>query len=113
MEYKYEIYQLNDSDEATAMRFMSIYHNVENGRIPRKDLYNLVYSGTGLFPDLNKQEDKQEVLEAIYCRFNSSELIPKNFRGHSLSVSDVVVLNGEPFYCNHTGFSPLTNLTEW
>ena len=92
------------------MRFVGLSYNMEKGRIPRKDLYNLVYSGTGLFPDLNKQGAKQEVLEAIYFRFNSYELIPKNFRGHSLSTSDVVVLNGKPFYCDYIGFHPLT---EW
>ena len=104
MEYKYEIYQLNDSDEATAMRFISYGYNMEKGRIPRKDLYNLVYSGTGRDLDMNNYH----ILETIYHKFNVNK--PMDFRGHSLSTSDVVVLNGKPFYCDYIGFKPLT---EW
>lgn len=55
--------------------------------------YDKVYSGT-MFPG--------EYLQSIYTRFNIER--PEDFTGHSLSVSDVVVIrqNGQetPHYCH-------------
>jgi len=64
--------------------------------------YNLVYSGP-MHPG--------ETLDDIYYRFNCDH--PADFKGHSLSISDVVALhkNGETeFYFTDTiGFKPLTD----
>jgi len=48
----------------------------------------------------------EELLEDLYAEFNLA--IPEDFRGHSMSVSDVVVLHqaGEDsaYYCDMIGF---------
>ena len=78
------IYQLGDDDEAVKMRFMNYgyleSHNfqVESGK------YDAVYTGP---------VKPGETLEDIYTRFNLSH--PDGYKGHSLSVSDVVALHDE------------------
>ena len=48
-----------------------------------------------------------ESLEKIFVRFNTQ--IPSGYRGHSLSVSDVVEINGNFYYVDSVGF---VNVTE-
>lgn len=43
-----------------------------------------------------------ECLEQLFVTFNTNR--PANFYGHSLSVSDVVELDGGSFYCDMTGW---------
>ena len=54
--------------------------------------------------------DKKTTLEDIYRTFNADDR-PAGFRGHSLSVSDVVVVNRggkeEAHYCDSIGFTPV------
>lgn len=42
------------------------------------------------------------LLDEVYARFNFAH--PDDFRGHSLSVSDVVVVGGRAFYVDRIGF---------
>lgn len=49
---------------------------------------------------------EKESLDDIYMRFNMDER-PADFKGHSLSVSDVVVINGNYHYCNSIGFTAM------
>ena len=60
--------------------------------------YKLVYTG---------RPRNSDTLEDIYYRFNME--IPLDFTGHSLSVSDVIVLNGKAFFVDSIGFVPLDN----
>ena len=50
------------------------------------------------------QEEKNilHTLESIFEKFNL--LHPSDFHGHSLSVSDVVVLDGVNYYCDSYGW---------
>lgn len=43
-----------------------------------------------------------EVLEYLFRIFNIQQ--PKDFRGHSMSVSDVVCLDGKYYYTDNVGF---------
>ena len=45
------------------------------------------------------------ILEEIFIRFNDN--LPKGFCGHSLSVSDVVMVDNEAYYVERIGFSLL------
>lgn len=42
------------------------------------------------------------VLDEIYARFNGEH--PKNYKGRSLSVSDIIVLDGNMYYVDKFGF---------
>ena len=80
----YGIYQLKESDKTRSYQFMDYEFTQRQGiQIERGD-YELVYSGE-LYP--------ADTLEGMYERFNIDH--PKDFRAHSLSVSDVVVFQRE------------------
>ncbi len=67
---------------------------------PTSEKYNKVYTST---IDDGKT---LEVLERIFTKFNIGR--PDDFKGHSLSVSDVVELNGDFFYCDRYGFKNIS-----
>ena len=78
----YSIYQLKHGDETRDLRFEPYDRLQATGNVVDKANYELVYSAE-LTPGTS--------LEDIYTRFNIDH--PKDFKGHSLSVSDVVVLH--------------------
>ena len=78
----FSIYQLKRGDETRDFRFEPYDRLQAAGNVVDKTNYELVYSAE-LTPGTS--------LEDIYTRFNIDH--PKDFKGHSLSVSDVVVLH--------------------
>lgn len=94
------IYQLGDSDEAIIMRFMNYDYLNSHGFIIEADKYDAVYTGP-MTPG--------ETLEDIYTRFNLSH--PDGYQGHSLSVSDVVVLHKDDkntaYFVDSIGFKEI------
>ena len=44
-------------------------------------------------------------MEAVFQKFNIDH--PYDFKGHSLSVSDVVVMDDKAYYVDSVGFKPL------
>ena len=64
----------------------------------KKEEYKTVYSGTIEEGDLNKNQ----ILENIFIKFNVSH--PEDFKGHSLSMSDIVVLDNETYLCDMVGW---------
>lgn len=47
-----------------------------------------------------------DILEEIYQKFNVGQK-PESYKGHSLSVSDIVVLDGVNYYVDSFGFIKL------
>lgn len=41
-------------------------------------------------------------IDEVFEKFNLN--IPAGFTGHSLSVSDVIILDGNAYYCDHFGW---------
>lgn len=86
------IYQLKDIPENRDLHFAGAEYLDKKGITPDRDNYTLVYT----FP-VNPEDlqDKISFLNDVYHKFNTDH--PKDFEGHSLSVSDVVVIqqNGE------------------
>ena len=78
----FSIYQLKQGDETRDFRFEPYDRLQAAGNVVDKTNYELVYSAE-LTPGTS--------LEDIYTRFNIDH--PKDFKGHSLSVSDIVVLH--------------------
>ena len=91
---KYGIYQLKPNPELDSLRFegteslkrMGI--TKDNFDAIKPENYTLVYVGE--LSELQK-ETQGATLEAIFEKFNLDH--PEDFRGHSLSVSDIVVLH--------------------
>lgn len=99
-EERYAIYQLGDSEKGRDYRFMGMdFVTAHNLKINAED-YRLVYGG---------KLSEGETLEGLYERFNINH--PAGYEGHSLSVSDVVVLtNGgsaKAYYVDSMGFAEL------
>jgi len=46
--------------------------------------------------------DEFEILEEIFTLLNVNH--PEDYKGHSLSVSDIVVLNDKKYYCDSYGW---------
>lgn len=76
------IYQIKDDSPGENYAFMNMRFIESHGKQIKKEDYKLVYVGE-LLGNMS--------LDDIFERFNIDR--PKDFRGHSLSVSDIVVLN--------------------
>ena len=83
----YEIYQIPRGEQYHDLRFLSYEQLEKFGQQIDPKNYEKVYSGKlDDIPSKNK-------LEGIFTMFNIDH--PKDFKGRSLSVSDIVVLNDE------------------
>ena len=90
----YKIYQLV---EHTDYRFE--WWSWAQDRFNFKD-YTLTYEGEIEVEDVNK------TLEDLFTKFNINR--PADFKGHSLSVSDIVELDGKFYYCDNIGWTDIT-----
>ena len=97
-EDRFSIYQLKGGDETLDYRFEPLDAIRRNGLSVDSANYELVYTAP-----LTERDN----LESIYTRFNIDR--PADFHGHSLSVSDNVVLHQDgtdtAHYCDRFGFS--------
>ena len=100
----FAIYQLRDNDNTAQLRFMNAEYLAQKGLSIEKENYASVYAG-GLY----HRGDTQDRLNELYETFNIRR--PEDFRGHSLSVSDIVALkqNGvvSCHYVDSRGFKAL------
>ncbi len=58
--------------------------------------YNIAWSGD---MDIDDAED-------VYMKLQGRK--PEGYKGHSLSVSDIVIIDGTTFYCDDYGFVDIT-----
>ena len=79
----YTIYQLKDNMEATKKLFLGYDATQKLGGVNVLE-YDAIC--TGEIPD----GEPEEILEELYIEFNMHR--PADFKGHSLSVSDLVAL---------------------
>ena len=97
----FSIYQVPAGPEGRDFRFRSYEELQATGLAVDRKNYALVYTAP---------LDGKTTLEDIYRTFNADDR-PAGFRGHSLSVSDVVVVNRggkeEAHYCDSIGFTPV------
>ena len=105
-ESSYRIYQLKDDiPDGSIPRFMGMDYLKEKNISVDQGMYQMVYSG-----ELEGYRgDTPGMLERLYEKFNIDH--PEDFRGHSMSVSDVVVVSREgkeqAFYVDSVGFQEL------
>ena len=86
-ENKFAIYQLKKDEDGDNRRFMNYEWHQKKGITPKIEDYDLIYIGE--LPSVIKNMNR--TLEQIYEKFNLDH--PANYRGYSLSVSDVVAIN--------------------
>ena len=99
---KYEIYQLDYTKES-----------VKNSRkMFERWEWLIKYDGGFNFQDYKKVyegeeegEDNINILDKLFEKFNLAH--PNDFRGHSLSVSDVIILDDKMYYCDSIGWKEI------
>lgn len=100
----YAILQLRRTDETVYERFESYEALKRQGKEPNIDHYDVVYVAP-----LSSYTDQTAMLEGLYTKFNVER--PEDFRGHSLSVSDIVALKTDAVvsfhYVDSIGFQEL------
>ena len=104
-ENRFGIYQLKSTEETRDFRYMAMDYLEMKGIPVSKENYELVYTG----------ELKEGMsLDDIFTKFNIDH--PADFTGHSLSVSDVVVLHqdGEntSHYVDSVGYREIPEFTK-
>ncbi len=95
--FKYEIYQLKDFKDADdPIRFLrSANYNTAKGKVKWEN-YRRVYGG---------------VIEVFLPRDNYA-ILERLFDGHSLWVSDIVVIEGLAYYCDSFDWVHLSKVRE-
>ncbi|MGL6201566.1 MAG: YodL domain-containing protein [Lachnospiraceae bacterium] len=95
------IYQLKDNEQVHGYHFMNLDFLRNHGMEVNKDNYELIYRG----------ELAGQSLDAILERFNLDH--PEDFKGHSLSVSDIVVTRKDDvtkaYYVDSIGFQEISD----
>lgn len=100
---KFQIYQLPGGDKYHGIRFAGMDELKAEGVQLNKDDYELMYEGeVGEFRG-------NATLEALFAQFNNDR--PDDFSGHSLSVSDVIVISVDgkdtAYFCDSFGFTEM------
>ena len=92
---KYKIKQIKDVENcAYAFKHYEWAKNV----IDLND-YEVVYEGELDYPEM------PNALEELFEIFNNKR--PKDFEGRSMSISDVVEIDGKNYYCDFVGWEEL------
>lgn len=92
----FKIYQLPIENDAKFMRYEFVEkHNI----MPKLQDYKMVYEGE--IEDGGRND--MDVCDQIWGVFNCGTR-PEGYTGHSLSVSDVVEVDGKYYYCDSFGW---------
>ena len=100
----YAILQLRSNEDTVYELFASMKELERMGLSPDIDHYEVMYT-----EELPVYENRFQFLENVYARFNIDR--PDDFKGHSLSVSDIVVMKEgdriSSWYVDSIGFKEL------
>ena len=96
---EYKIYQLKKEriDEYGFLNMAMLKHL---GKYPVLSNYDVVYQGV-------IARRKENVLEQLFRIFNMHK--PSDYLGRSMSVSDIVEVDGQMYYCDSGTWSPIFN----
>lgn len=95
MNYNVTIYQLSDNNEKKFKGY--------DGNPVKMNDYKKVFN----YKHKSNVKNVEAILNEIYNHF---QLPVEGFKGHSLSVSDLVVMNGTPYYVDRFGFVKIDNV---
>ena len=69
---------------------------------PTRNLYDKVYERTD---EIDQNLPIKRYLEQLFEEFNRNH--PEDYKGRSMSTSDVVIVNDIPYFCDSVGFEQL------
>ena len=102
---RYDIFQLKEDLKEARYMLFATYDLVESLGMCKKiarENYEKVYCG-----EIDHRGDIYETMDKVFVELNLEK--PKSYCGHSLSVSDVITINGESYYVDGYGFVKLEN----
>ena len=103
---------LKSKDAAPALRFASMRYLEKQNIAPSIENYEILYRGN--LPTGKRNVPQPELLEQLYQKFNCAQ--PMDYHGHSLSVSDVILLNQarkiSAHYVDSIGFRELSGFQD-
>ena len=84
--YRYTIFQMSQNEQTHGLKFFNLdnYQKEKGEKRIDMGLYNHIYNGTV------EAQNMGQALNILWDKFNTDH--PEDFRGHSLSVSDLVSL---------------------
>lgn len=98
---KIEIYQtkhdLPDEEEFSFMDYDFASRKIKDFARNWRKYYNFVYNY-----ELDGKQSDAVILEECFERFNINR--PDDYKGRSLSVSDIVIIDDTPYYCDPFGW---------
>ena len=107
----YLVMQLQQ-DADPALRFASMRYLNKQNIAPSIENYEILYRGN--LPEGKRSVPQPELLEQLYQKFNCAQ--PMDYHGHSLSVSDVILLNQagkiSAHYVDSIGFRELSGFQD-
>ena len=95
---KYKIKQIKDIENC---EYAFRHFNWVKDKIDLKD-YEVVYEGELDYPKMPDELEDLFVLEELFDMFNVRR--PEDFKGRSMSVSDIVEVDGDNYYCDAVGW---------
>lgn len=101
MLHKITVLQLKGSDELHHYLFSRLSLLEKLGLKVELKNYKSVYTDVREIPS----DDNIDFLEALYSEFQGVK--PKGYKGHSLSVSDIIQIDETYYYCDSFGFKKL------
>ena len=101
MKHEYKIYQLDIHNE-NVIRDHKMYESWE--MLNKTAGFNFQQYRLVWEDEIEKDEKdtNEEILDDLFFIFNQNH--PKNYYGRSMSVSDVVVIDGIKYYCDSCGW---------
>lgn len=104
MKHEYKIYQLDAYNE-NVIKDHRMYESWE--MLNRTAGFNFHQYKLVWEDEIEDSDDSvdEAILDELFYEFNIAH--PKNYHGRSMSVSDVVVLNGTMYYCDSFGWQKI------
>lgn len=109
---KIAILQLRKCEENYERRFISV-ETLQDVLHEQPDIenYELIYVRNS---EQKIEQEQQKLVNALYNEFNTDTLRPSNYYGHSLSVSDIIIIVNDfyehsSYYIDDIGFTKLQN----
>ena len=94
-----KVYQMKDGEKYHGLRFRELPDDVSE--VDLRD-YDLVWDGLTTYPE----SSDIQILNYLFHKLNVGEK-PISYRGHSLSVSDLVALEDRLYCCQSIGWKPV------
>lgn len=102
MEIKnYSVYQIKRTEECRRSKFVPLGELKNKGVELTMSMYDKVYDGK-----IEDTGDLNRTLENVYVKLNVGQK-PEGYRGHSLSISDLVLMDGVYYYVDIIGFKKI------